>query len=490
MGKSTGFLDYARQEDGAQPPQERVEHWREFHRELPREARMEQGGRCMDCGVPFCQSGGKFGGQVFGCPLHNLIPEWNDMIWRGNFDHALTRLLKNNNFPEFTGRVCPALCERACACTITGHSAVTIRENELGIIEEGFSKGKMQPRIPAVRSGNRVAVVGSGPAGLACADQLNHRGHSVTVFERDDRIGGLLMYGIPNMKLDKAVVQRRVELMAWEGVEFQTGVEIATKKAAKKLLDDFDCVVLCCGAARPRAYEAASPETPGVSFALPYLKAATRQLLEPKLENPLHAGGKHVVVIGAGDTSSDCVATAIRQGCKSVLQLIRKPEALIRQNKGLWGPLPETHDYAVEEASALFGEDPRRYETVLTGIITDEETGTLTGVKVVGVRWIKVDGILMQEELPGTEQELPADLLLIANGFAGCETGVLDAFGLEMNQRGNLCMEGLDTHKTANERVFTAGDMRRGASLVVWAIAEGRAAAREVDTYLTGYVSL
>lgn len=490
MGKSTGFMDYGRRDDGAEAPRSRIKHFREFHRELPREERMEQGGRCMNCGVPFCQSGCSYNGQVFGCPLHNLIPEWNDMIWNGNFGHALSRLLKNNNFPEFTGRVCPALCEKACTCAIAGKPAVTVRENELGIIEDAFAQGRMQPQIPKVRSGNRVAVVGSGPAGLACADQLNHRGHSVTVFERDDRPGGLLMYGIPNMKLDKAVVERRVRLMEQEGVEFRCNHAVDTEKEAQKLLEQYDCVVLACGAGRPREYPAASTETPGVSFAVPYLKAATRQLLEPEQENPLSARDKHVVVIGAGYTSSDCVATAIRQGCASVTQLIRKPAHLARQNRGLWGELPEEHDYAVEEAVAAFGEDPRRYETVLTETVTDEETGRLIAVKTVGVRWIRVDGILMQEELPETEQEIPADLLLIANGFAGCEQSVLDAFGLEADRRGNLCLEGQDSHRTANERVFTAGDLRRGASLVVWAIAEGRATAREVDEYLTGYPSL
>lgn len=489
MGKSTGFLEYERREDGAEAPIRRVKHFGEFHRELPREERMEQGARCMNCGVPFCQSGCDYNGTVFGCPLHNLIPEWNDMIYNGNFGHALTRLLKNDNFPEFTGRVCPALCEQACTCAVAGKPAVTVRENELGIIEDAWASGRMQPRPPKIRSGSRVAVVGSGPAGLACADQLNHRGHSVTVFEREDRIGGLLMYGIPNMKLEKSVVDRRVELMKREGVEFRTNSPIETKKDAKKLLDQFDCVVLCCGAGRPREYPAASAETPGVSFAVPYLTAATRELLDGA-ENPLNAKDKHVVVIGAGYTSSDCVATAIRQGCASVTQLIRKPANLARTRKGLWGPLPEEHDYAVEEAVAVFGQDPRQYETVLTETVTDPESGCLKAVKVVSVRWIRVDGILMQEELPETEREIPADLLLIANGFAGCEKKVLDAFGLEPDRRGNLCLEGQDSHRTANERVFTAGDMRRGASLVVWAIAEGRATARDVDQYLTGYSSL
>ena len=490
MGKPTGFMEYTRRDDGAETPRQRIRHFREFHRALPREDRQEQGGRCMNCGVPFCQSGCAYDGQVFGCPLHSLIPEWNDMIWSGNFGHALSRLLKSNNFPEFTGRVCPALCEQACTCAVAGKPPVTVRENELGIIEAAYADGRMQPRIPKVRSGNTVAVVGSGPAGLACADQLNQRGHRVTVFERDDRIGGLLMYGIPNMKLDKSVVERRVKLMEQEGVEFRINSPIATEAAARKLLEQYDCVVLACGAGKPRAYGAAPAGQPGVSFALPYLRAATRALLDPGFANPLNAAGKHVVVVGAGYTSSDCVATAIRQGCASITQLIRKPAGLARQRKGLWGPLPPEHDYAVEEAEAAFGCDPRRYETVLTETVADEESGNLKAVRAVGVRWIRVDGILMQEELPGTEQELPADLLLIANGFDGCEPETAAAFGLEPDSRGNLRLAGEDSHRTANERVFVAGDMRRGASLVVWAIAEGRGAAREVDEFLTGYPGL
>ncbi len=488
MGKITGFLDYARKDDATEAPLKRVTHWREFHRALPLEERVEQGGRCMDCGVPFCQSGCDYGGEVFGCPLHNLIPEWNDMVWERNFGHALSRLLKNNDLPEFTGRVCPALCERACTCAVAGKEPVSIRENELGIIEAAFAEGRMQPRAPKVRSGSKVAIVGSGPAGLACADQLNHRGHSVTVFERDARPGGLLMYGIPNMKLDKAVVERRIELMQQEGVVFRTGVDVSSRKQAERILEQYDCVVLCCGAREPRAYPAASTEVPGVSFAVPYLKAATEQLLEPGRENAWNAHGKDVVVVGAGYTSSDCVATALRQGCRSVTQLIRKPPELARQRRGLWGALPEEHDYAIEEAEAVFGQDPRRYETIVTGLVTEQEKGVLTAVKTQRVRWKEQDGRMVQEALAGTEEELPAELLLIANGFSGCESPVLDAFGLEVNARGLLGEHG--THRTANEKIFTAGDMRRGASLVVWAIAEGRAAASEADEFLTGYKSL
>ena len=487
MGKNAGFLDFQRQDNPAESPVTRTGHWQEFHRSLPLAERVEQGGRCMNCGVPFCQSGCSYGGEVFGCPLHNLIPEWNDMVWNQNPGHALSRLLKNNNFPEFTGRVCPALCERACVCAVAGKEPVTVRENELGIIEDAYAMGRMVPRIPKVRSGNTVAVVGSGPAGLACADQLNHRGHSVTVFERDNRPGGLLMYGIPNMKLDKSVVARRVRLMAEEGVVFRTGTDISSRKQAKRLLDQFDCVVLACGASQPRDYPAAPAGTPGVSFAVPYLKAATMELLEPGKTNPLHASGKHVVVIGAGYTSSDCVATALRQGCRSITQLIRKPAGLARQRRGLWGPLAVEQDYAIEEAVSMLGHDPRQYETTVTGIVTDEENGAITGVKTQRVCWKERDGTLCQETVPGSEAELPADLLLVANGFAGCEAGVVKAFELD-SENGGLCVDG--SHRTGIEKVFVAGDMRRGASLVVWAIAEGRETAAEVDEFLTGYKSL
>lgn len=485
MGKNAGFMEYERRDNTAEAPETRISHWQEFHSPLPVKERVEQGGRCMNCGVPFCQSGCSYGGEVFGCPLHNLIPEWNDMVWNQNFGHALSRLLKNNNFPEFTGRVCPALCERACACAVAGKEPVTVRENELGIIEDAFAQGRMLPRIPKVRSGSTVAVVGSGPAGLACADQLNHRGHSVTVFERDDKPGGLLMYGIPNMKLDKTVVARRVALMAEEGVVFRTGTDISSRKQAKRLLEQFDCVVLACGATQPRTFPFASDSVAGVSFAVPYLKAATAEILEPGKVNTLNADGKDVIVVGAGYTSSDCVATALRQGCRSVTQLIRKPAGLARQRRGLWGPLQDEHDYAIEEAIARFGCDPRMYETTVAGLVTDEESGALTGIKTQKVRWKEQDGALCQEIIEDAGETLPADLLLIANGFSGCESPVLKAFELE---DGGLPSDG--SHKTSIEKVFAAGDMRRGASLVVWAIAEGRNAAAEVDEFLTGYKSL
>ena len=485
MGKTTGFMDYVRREDPVRDPLERTEDFEEFHGQLPPEKRQEQGGRCMNCGVPFCQSGMELEGKVYGCPLHNLIPEWNDMIWQCNGGHALSRLLKTNSFPEFTGRVCPALCETACVCGLHGQP-VTIRENELEIIENAFAQGLMQPRTPAVRSEKTVAVVGSGPAGLAAADLLNRRGHTVTVLEREDRLGGLLMYGIPNMKLDKSVILRRIDLMTREGVRFRVGVDIQGD-SAQALLNEYDAVVLCCGATEPRPFPQAG-EVPGVHYALPYLKASTQALLGGAADEVFSAAGKHVVVVGAGDTSADCIATALRQGAKSVTQLIRKPRELVEPRENLWGnPIP-FHDYAEDEAVAKFGHSPRQYETVVDHIETNE-AGKLVGVVTAKTRWTTRNGKAKMEVLEEGKTLLPADLLLIASGFSGCENAVLESFGISRTKQGCAATVG-DTHATANPQVFVAGDMRRGPSLVVWAIAEGRAAAREVDAYLLGYSNL
>ena len=485
MGKPTGFLEYTRQSNPSEAPLARIRHYNEFHPRLGREERMRQGARCMECGVPFCQSGAVLNGMVSGCPLHNLVPEWNDLVYHGSFGHALERLLKTNNFPEFTGRVCPALCEAACTCGLHGEP-VTVRDNELGIIEDAWERGLMKPRPPKNRTGKRIAVVGSGPSGLACADQLNSRGHSVTVFEREDRPGGLLMYGIPNMKLEKSIVQRRLELMAAQGVEFRTGVDVGRDISARELRRDYDAVVLCCGAANPRDLDLPGREGEGVWFAVDFLKETTRALLDNGLQEGTYpsARGKHVVIVGGGDTGNDCVGTCIRHGCESVTQLEMMPKA--PDSRGENNPWPEwprvcKTDYGQEEAIAVFGSDPRIYETTVSRLIRDEG-GALTAVETVR---LGPD----HKPLPGTEQTLPCELLLIAAGFLGPKDYVPEAFGLARTARSNVqTAEG--GYDTGVAGVFAAGDMRRGQSLVVWAIQEGRAAARQVDEYLMGYTNL
>lgn len=462
MGKTTGFLEYVRRDDPTRPPEERVRDWNEFHLALPDSAREQQGGRCMNCGVPYCQTGILWESRTFGCPLHNLIPEWNDMIFAGNRSHALSRLLKTNNFPEFTGRVCPAPCEHACICGIYG-SPVTVRDNELCVIEEAFAAKAIKRRRPPQWSGKKVCVVGSGPAGLAVADQLNHRGHSVTVVEKDEQPGGLLTYGIPNMKLPKDVVKRRIDLMTDEGVSFVCGVDAAEPRTAQRLLAEYDAVVLCCGAGKPRPLGLDTTGVSGVYYGTEYLKAAVERHIFGKEETVVPtAKGRDVVIIGTGDTASDCVATALRQDCKSVTQLVRRPESDYLKN----GALPL--DYAHEEALAVTGRDPRRFGVQVQSLVTDEG-GTLTAV-------VTTEG-----------DTLPCSLLIAATGFTGCEENVCSAFGVEADKTVRT-QEG--SFATNVEKVFAAGDMRRGQSLVVWAIAEGRAAAAEVDEYLIGYTNL
>ncbi len=486
MGKPTGFLEYDRRGNPGQAPEERVRHWNEFHPMLPGEERRKQGARCMECGVPFCQSGVRLAGMFTGCPLHNLVPEWNDLVYSGNMGHALSRLTKTNNFPEFTGRVCPALCEAACTCGLHG-DPVTVKENELAIIEEGFVSGAIRPRPPKVRTGKRVAVVGSGPAGLAAADQLNRRGHSVTVYERADRAGGLLMYGIPNMKLQKEIVRRRVDLMTAEGVEFVTSREVGKDVPAGELLDQYDAIILCCGAKKPR-----SMALEGTVYAVDYLTAATKALLDGQpVDGSMDAAGKDVIVIGGGDTGNDCVGTAIRQGCRSVTQLEMMPRLPDRRAEdNPWPQWPRVckTDYGQEEAIALFGADPRRYQTTVKAVRTDGE-GRPVSVTAVSLEPRSESGRTVMAEVPGSEEELPCGLLLVAAGFLGPEDGAPDAFGLSRDSRSNVATAP-GGYAASAAKVFAAGDMRRGQSLVVWAIAEGRGAAREVDEYLMGYTNL
>lgn len=490
MGKVTGFLDYARKNNPVQDPADRIEHWREFHPLLTEADRRQQGARCMECGVPFCQSGVQLNGSYTGCPLHNLVPEWNDLLYTGNLAQALERLHKTNNFPEFTGRVCPALCEAACVCGLHG-APVTVKDNELGIVEEGFARGLIQPRVPAHRSEKRIAIVGSGPAGLAAADQLNQRGHNVTVFERDDRIGGLLMYGIPSMKLEKKYVNRRVELLAAEGIHFVTGVDVGKDKNAQELLQEFDAVLLCTGASQARDITVPGREAKGVYMAMDFLTATGKSYLASKLKDGsyINAAGKDVIVVGGGDTGNDCVGVALRHGCKSVHQLVKYPRQTDRRTAdNRWPEWPKgtKNDYSHDEAIAHFGEDPRLFATTVKEILMDGE-GSIRAVKVVQLEGKKRDpktGKLVMTEVPGSEQELPCGLLLVAIGFQGPESYVAQAFGAETDPRTNLKTTDYATNVPG---LFAAGDARRGQSLVVWAIQEGRTAARAVDQWLMGY---
>lgn len=494
MGKATGFLEYERSESSASEPLERIRNFNEFHTPLSEDKRRQQAARCMDCGVPFCQNGKMLCGMMSGCPLNNLIPEWNDLLYRGHKEQALSRLLMTNNFPEFTSRVCPALCEKACTCGLNG-DPVTVKENENSIIEYGFSQGLIKPNIPQVRSGKKIAAIGSGPSGLSVADTLNHRGHSVTVFERSDRIGGLLMYGIPNMKLEKQVIERRTELMRAEGVTFVTNADVGNNVSADEILSGFDAVVLCCGSSNPRDINAEGRDANGIYFAVDFLRSTTKSLLDSNLSDGkyISAKDKNVVIIGGGDTGNDCVGTSVRHGCKSVVQIEMMPKLPDeRAENNPWPEWPRVckTDYGQEEAAAVFGSDPRIYETTVKEFIKDEN-GSLCAVKTVKLKF-ETDpesGRRVPREIEGSEQVIPCELCLIAAGFLGCQSYVAEAFGVELNQRTNIKTEN-GKFSTNVEKVFTAGDMHIGQSLVVRAIREGRDAARAVDEYLMGYTNL
>jgi glutamate synthase (NADPH/NADH) small chain len=490
MGKPTGFLEFPRELPLAQAPAERVRHWHEFHEHADVALLQKQGARCMDCGVPFCHTGTLIGGMASGCPINNLIPEWNDLVYRGLWREALERLHKTNNFPEFTGRVCPAPCEGSCVLGIN-EDPVTIKSIECAIIDRGFEEGWVVAEPPTTRTGKKVAVVGSGPAGLAGAAQLNRAGHWVTVFERADRIGGLLMYGIPNMKLDKRVVQRRVDLMAEEGVKFITGCEVGIDFPAERLLQDFDAVVLCGGATRPNDFftKTEGRNLNGIHFAMEFLHANMKSLLDSDHQDGqyISAKGKDVIVIGGGDTGTDCVGTALRHGCKSLIQLeIISMPPLERAPDNPWPQWPKVYklDYGQEEANALWGDDPRRYAVQTTKFVGDE-AGHVTAIHTVDVEWLKDNGRALPKPMPGTEKILPAQLVLLALGFSGPENQLLDKLGIERDPRSNAKAE-YGRYQTNNPKVFAAGDMRRGQSLVVWAINEGRGAARECDRFLMG----
>ena len=494
MGKATGFLEYERSESSASEPLERIRNFNEFHTPLSEDKRRQQAARCMDCGVPFCQNGKMLCGMMSGCPLNNLIPEWNDLLYRGHKEQALSRLLMTNNFPEFTSRVCPALCEKACTCGLNG-DPVTVKENENFIIEYGFSQGLIKPNIPQVRSGKKIAVIGSGPSGLSVADTLNHRGHSVTVFERSDRIGGLLMYGIPNMKLEKQIIERKINIMKEEGIEFRTGVNVGKDITAAELLKDFDRVILCCGASNPRDIKAEGRDAKGIYFAVDFLKSTTKALLNGGLtdKNHISAKGKNVMVIGGGDTGNDCVGTSVRHGAKSVLQLEmmpKLPDTRTENNPWPQWPMVCKTDYGQEEAIGVFGHDPRVYQTTVKEFLKDKK-GNLKGAVLVKLSPEKdpKSGRTIMKPVEGSEYKVETELVLIAAGFLGSESYLTKAFGVEVDGRTNIATAD-GTHQTNVKNVFAAGDVRRGQSLVVWAIREGRDVAREVDKSLMEYTNL
>jgi glutamate synthase (NADPH/NADH) small chain len=491
MGKPTGFIEFERELPSDRDPLERVNDWKEIHLHLPEDRLKKQGARCMDCGIPFCHSGSLISGMASGCPINNLIPEWNDLVFRGLWHEALDRLHKTNNFPEFTGRVCPAPCEGSCVLGIN-NPPVTIKNIEVSIIDKGWEEGWVKPEPPQKRTGKKVAIIGSGPAGLSAAAQLNKAGHLVTVFERADRPGGLLMYGIPNMKLDKnEVVLRRVKLLEDEGVIFKCNVNVGTDVTAEQLRKDYDSIIVATGATKARDLPIPGRELKGIHVAMDFLTANTRAVLDAAATG-ITADGKDVVIIGGGDTGTDCVGTSLRHGCNSVTQLeIMAKPPLVRAANNPWPEWPKTYkmDYGQEEAAARFGDDPRVYLTTATHFEGDEN-GNVKAVHVVNVEWKKDDkGNFGPQKIPGTERVLPAQLVLLAMGFLGPEQPLLDALNVERDARTNINAEH-EKYTTSLPGVFAAGDCRRGQSLVVWAFNEGRGAARECDRFLMGQTDL
>lgn len=494
MGKTTGFLEYERVSEPSRPEEERIKDFKEFHEELSFEERRQQAARCMDCGIPFCQAGVMIAGMVSGCPLHNLVPEINDLVYRGRMEEAYLRLSMTHSFPEFTGRVCPALCEAACTCSLAGE-AVTTRENEKSVIEYAFSHDLVKEVTSPVRTGKKVAVIGSGPSGLAAAQLLNRRGHLVTVYERNDRVGGLLRYGIPNMKLDKSVIDRRVKLMEEAGITFKVNANVGADIPAGDLLKEYDAVVLACGASHPRDIKAPGRDAAGIRFAVDFLSEVTKKLLDSdfkKIPDDI-VKGKNIIILGGGDTGNDCAGTCIRLGAASVTQLEmmpKPPETRTKTNPWPEWPKVLKVDYGQQEAIRIFGADPRIYQTTIKEFIKDKK-GNLKSVTLISLEAKKNSKTGRTDMVPveGSEKEVPADLVLIAAGFLGSEDYVTEAFGVERDGRTNVKTDP-GKYSTSVDKVYTAGDMHRGQSLVVWAISEGRAAAKEIDEALMGYTNL
>jgi len=493
MGKPTGFIEYLRELPVDRAALERIRDWKEFHHHMEEDKLRKQGARCMDCGVPFCHTGKLIGGMASGCPINNLIPEWNDLVYRGLWHEALDRLHRTNNFPEFTGRVCPAPCEGSCVLGITD-PPVTIKNTECTIIDRGWEEGWVVPEAPASRTGKKVAVIGSGPAGLSAAAQLNRAGHLVSVYERADRPGGLLMYGIPNMKLDKQeVVERRIRVMREGGIKFLCNANVGDNVEPQIFLKEFDATVLCTGATQPRDLPIEGRKLNGVHFAMEYLTANTQAVLAGRPDGAsIHAKGKDVVVIGGGDTGTDCVGTAMRQGCRSLTQIEILPRPpMDRAADNPWPEWPKVYkmDYGQEEAAARFGADPRVYLTTVKRFIGDQ-AGNLKELVSVRIRWDRNEkGQYVPVEEPGSEETRPAQLVLLAMGFLGPEQPLLKELSVAVDARTNIKAEH-EKYATNLAGIFAAGDCRRGQSLVVWAINEGRGAARECDRYLMGYTDL